>query len=192
MNLRTKCHTASSTEYQLASSQNNAATRQYVVLQGLLPATAAVLAVSSHLVLTHCVIDTSCSVITFITNFVKTGRVIEMLQHDTVLLHALSRMCVNGNQRTVAAVTKEVECRSKNSEWACRVTTEKPKNMMDRARVRSRASICEIYGGQHCTGTSFSPNTRSFPVSIIPPMLLAHSLICHRRCIISAVDNVVK
>lgn len=48
---------ASSTEYQLSPSQNtaatvSAATRQYVVLQGLLPASAAVLAVSSHLVLT--------------------------------------------------------------------------------------------------------------------------------------------
>jgi hypothetical protein len=57
MNLRTKYHIASSTEYQLSSSQNtaatvSAATRQYVVLQGLLPASAAVLAVSSHLVLT--------------------------------------------------------------------------------------------------------------------------------------------
>ena len=48
---------ASSTEYQLSSSQNtaatvSAATLQNVVLQGLLPSSAAVLAVSSHLVLT--------------------------------------------------------------------------------------------------------------------------------------------
>lgn len=88
----------------------------------------------------------------------KTGRVIQMLQHDTVLLHALSRMCVNGKERTVGAVTKEVEFRSKNSEWACRVTTDKPKNMMGRAWVRSRASIYGIYGGQRDTGTSFSPS----------------------------------
>jgi len=107
-----------------------------------------------------------------------------MLQHDTVLLHALSRVCVNGNQRTVAAVTKEVECRSKNNEWACCVITDKPKNMMSRAWVRSRASICGIYGGQRDTGTNFSLSIWVFPVSIIPPMLRAHSRICHRRCII--------
>lgn len=52
-----QAYMASSTEYQLSPSQNtaatvSAATRQYVVLQGLLPASAAVLAVSSHLVLT--------------------------------------------------------------------------------------------------------------------------------------------
>jgi len=65
-----------------------------------------------------------------------------MLEHDIVLLHALSWMCVNGNQRTVGAVMKEVECRSKNSEWACRVTTE-----MGQAWVRSRTSTYGIYGG---------------------------------------------
>ena len=115
-----------------------------------------------------------------------------MLQHDTVLLHTLSRMCVNGNQRIVGAVTKEVECRSKNSEWACRVTTEKPKNVVGQAWVRSGASMFGIYGGERGTGTSFSPRIWVFPVSIIPPMLRAHSLICHRRCIISAIDSVVK
>jgi hypothetical protein len=107
-----------------------------------------------------------------------------MLQHDTVLLHALSRMYVNGNQRTVAAVTKEVESRSKNSELACCVITEKHKNMMGRAWVRSLASICGIYGGQRGTGTSFSLSIWVFPVSIIPQMLRAHSRICHRRYII--------
>ena len=118
----------------------------------------------------------------------KTGRVIQMSQHGTVLLHALSQRepanCWSRDEGSRVSV--------ENSELACRVTTEKSKNMMGRAWVRSRLRICGIYGGQRGTGTSFSPSVWIFPVTVIPPMLRAYSLICHRRYIISAVDSVVK
>jgi hypothetical protein len=51
------------------------------------------------------------------------------------------------------------------------------------ARVRSQARPCD-------SGTGFSSRSFGFPVSVL--MRRTHSFVCHRRCIMSAVDSVVK
>jgi len=38
-------------------------------------------------------------------------------------------------------------------------------------KVRSRVSICDIFGGESSDATGFSPDTPVFPVSIFPPLL---------------------
>ena len=60
------------------------------------------------------------------------------------------------------------------------------------AWVHSRTSPCRIYTGQRGNGIGFLWVFRVSPVSIIPPMLLTHSFMCHGYCIISVIDSIVK
>ena len=59
-------------------------------------------------------------------------------------------------------------------------------------RVRSRTSLCGICGRQMGTGTGFLQVPRLSSVSIISPVLQAHSFSCHRHCEFSSLNSFFK
>ena len=51
------------------------------------------------------------------------------------------------------------------------------RSITEDARIQSQVSPCGIFGGQSGTGAGFSSSTSVSPVSVILPLLLAHSFI---------------
>ena len=60
------------------------------------------------------------------------------------------------------------------------------------AWVQSQAILCGIFGGHITLEQGFLQILRFSPVTIIPPMFHTHSLTYHRRCMMLAIDSVVK
>ena len=62
-----------------------------------------------------------------------------------------------------------------------------------KAGVRSKLCPCGICGGKLAPRqVFFFPNTLGPSYQHIPPVLHTHSFFCHRRCMVSVINSVIK